>query len=83
MTIDLSRTKTTPVAVAIDAYAVFRDVDIVVAAGDSVELFGSSVHGDLRNDVPAQPAERGARRVRIHGRAVLGDITVRVADSDR
>ena len=63
----------------INAYAVARDVEVLVAEGVHVELFGDVFRGDLRNDAPAVPEGRRDRVIRIHGHALLGDVTVRVA----
>lgn len=81
VTIDLSDVKSAPDEIRIDAYAVLRDVDITVADGTRVELSGSVVRGDLTDEVLAIPAEQANRTVRVEGRAVLGDVTVRVAGS--
>jgi hypothetical protein len=81
VTIDLSQTASAPAEIAIDAYAILRDVDVLVAAGTRVELSGGGLRGELRNDVPAVAAERRDRVVRIRGHTVLGDVTVRVAAS--
>jgi hypothetical protein len=80
VTIDLSQTKSAPTQIVINAYAIFRDVDVLVAAGTHVELFGGVFRGDLRNDVPAPPPSAPDRMVRIHGHSVFGDVTVRVAN---
>jgi hypothetical protein len=81
VTIDLSHTRSAPAEIAIDAYAIFRDVDVLVAEGTSVELSGRGLRGRLRNDVPAVEPGRRAHAIRIHGRTVLGDVTARVAPS--
>jgi|CZKT01.1.fsa_nt_gi hypothetical protein len=75
VTIDLSQTRNSPAEIAIEAYAVFRDVDVLVAEGDHVEMSG----GVLRGDVPAVSQERRDRVIRIRGHTVLGDVTVRAA----
>lgn len=79
VTIDLSQAKSAPAQILINAYAIFRDVDVLVPAGTHVELFGGVFRGDLRNNVPAPPKSAPDRRVRIHGHSVFGDVTVRVA----
>ena len=80
VTIDLSDTKSAPGEIVVQAYAIVRDVDVTVAAGTHVELFGGVLHGDLRNDVPPVPEQRRRHVVRITGHSVLGDVTVRVAE---
>jgi hypothetical protein len=77
VTIDLSRTRSLPAHVAISAYAVFRDVHVIVAAGTHVELSGGVLHGDLSNQVPAVPEALRDRVITVTGHAVLGDVTVR------
>jgi hypothetical protein len=80
VTIDLSQTNSAPAEIVINAYAIFRDVDVRVAAGTHVELFGGVFRGDLRNDVPAPPKSAPDRMVRVHGHTLFGDVTVRVAN---
>jgi hypothetical protein len=82
VTIDLSNTKSTPAEITIEAYAVLRDVDVFVKEGDRVELFGTVVRGELRSEVPPGSEKTGARVIRVHGRAVLGDVTVRIATAN-
>jgi hypothetical protein len=79
VTIDLSQTRSAPAEIAIDAYAILRDVDVLVAPGTHVELSGGCLRGDLVNDVPAVAPELRDRVVRIHGHTVLGDVTVHIA----
>ena len=79
VTIDLSQTRSAPAEIAIDAYAILRDVDVLVAPGTHVELSGGSLRGDLRDDAPPVAPEQRDHVVRIRGHAVLGDVTVRVA----
>jgi hypothetical protein len=80
VTIDLSQTKSAPVEIDINAYAIIRDVDVLVAQGTHVELSGGVWRGDLENHVPPVPEEHRDRIVRIHGHTVAGDVTARVAD---
>jgi hypothetical protein len=81
VTIDLSDTRSAPAEIAIDAYAIVRDVEVLVAQGTHVELSGGGLRGELRNDVPAVEPGRREHVVRIRGRTVLGDVTARVAPS--
>ena len=79
VTIDLSRVKSAPAEIVIDAYAIFRDVDVLVAEGTHVEMSGGVLRGDLRNDVPVVPGEQRSNVIRIHGHTLLGDVTARIA----
>jgi hypothetical protein len=81
VTIDLSDTRSAPVEIGIDAYAIVRDVDVLVGPRVRVELSGGVVKGDLRNDVPPVRADDCDHIVRIHGHALLGDVTVRLSPS--
>jgi len=83
VTIDLSQVKSAPAEIDIDAYAIFRDVDVIVAAGTHVELAGGVLRGDLRNTVPDVPEGHRNQAIRIHGHTVLGDVTARIAGEDR
>jgi hypothetical protein len=80
VTIDLSHTKSAPAEIAINAYAILRDVDVLVAEDTQVELFGGVLRGDLRNDVPDVSDERRKQLIRVHGHSLLGDVTVRLAE---
>jgi hypothetical protein len=79
VTIDLSNTKSAPTEVHVEAYAIFRDVDVLVGAGTHVELGGGVLRGDLSNEVPPVPEDRRTRTVSITGHSFVGDVTVRVA----
>ncbi len=79
VTIDLSEAKSAPAEVEIDAYALLRDVALIVAEGTRVEFDGGMLRGDLRNEVPEVPEAECLRTVRVHGHALLGDVTARLA----
>jgi hypothetical protein len=79
VTIDLSDVRSAPSEVRVNAWAIWRDVDIYVAPGTRVELFGGKVLGDLTNETGAAPGTAASRLVRVHGHSLLGDVTVRVA----
>jgi predicted membrane protein len=81
VTIDLSDVKSAPAEIEIAAYALIRDVDVIVPAGARVEMFGRALLGDLQNEVATVPQEQRDRVVRIHGHALLGDVTARTSDS--
>ena len=81
VTIDLSQNRSAPSEIAINAYAICRDVDVFVGEGTHVELFGGVLRGGLSNEAPAVPEERRERVVRIHGHTVLGDVSVRTRET--
>jgi hypothetical protein len=76
VTIDLAATRSAPDQVVVNAYAIFRDVDVLVAPGTHVELAGRANNDHLNNDAPPVPEQRRDRVVRIQGHTLLGDVTV-------
>jgi predicted membrane protein len=81
VTIDLSQTRSAPHDVDIEAYALLRDVDVLVPEGTHVELSGGVLRGELENHVPPIAEDQRARVVRIHGHCLLGDVTARLNSS--
>lgn len=81
VTIDLSRTRSAPDEIDIEAYALLRDVVVLVPEGTHVELFGGVLRGDLENHVPSMTEDQRTRVVRIHRHCLFGDVTARVASS--
>ena len=79
MTIDLSQVRSSPAEIDIEAYAILRDVDVLVAEGSHVEMSGGVLRGDLRNAVPAVPEQHRRNVFRIHGHTLFGDVTARIA----
>ena len=79
VTIDLAGAASVPPELTIEAYAVVRDVEVLVGNDTQVELDGGVVRGDLRNEVPTVPEERCQHLIRVHGHSLLGDVTVRLA----
>lgn len=82
VTIDLSQTTSAPAEIDIEAYAILRDVDVLVPQGTHVEMSGGVLRGELENHVPAVPEDQRDRVVRIHGHCMIGDVTARVASND-
>jgi predicted membrane protein len=77
VTIDLSEVKSLPQELHIEAYALGRDVDIIVPAGTRVELAGRANNDHLNNEVVSDPGGSAPFRVRITGHTFLGDVHVR------
>jgi hypothetical protein len=80
VTIDLSQSETVPAEIDIEAYAIIRDVDVLIGERTHVEMFGGVLRGNLNNEVPAVPKGSRERLVRIHGHSMVGDVTARLAD---
>lgn len=83
VTIDLSQTASAPAEIDIEAYAILRDVDVLVPEGTHVELSGGVLRGEIESHVPDLPEDQRSRVVRIHGHCLLGDVTARVAPKDQ
>jgi hypothetical protein len=77
VTIDLSEVKSLPRELHIGAYALGRDVDIIVPSGTRVELTGRANNDHLNNEVVSDPGESPPFFVRITGHTFLGDVQVR------
>lgn len=75
--IDLTTARTSPSEVSITAYALGRDIDVLVAAGTHVELSGRRRNDHLANRAPIVLEGDRRQSVRIVGHTWLGDITVR------
>jgi hypothetical protein len=81
VTVDLSAARSTPAQIDIHAYAIGRDVDVLVGPGTQVELSGRARNDHLNNSVAAVPEDRRSHLVRIKGHTLLGDVTVHSAGS--
>jgi len=78
VTIDLTNVMSWPPEVEIHAYALGRDVDVIVPEGTHVELDGRA-HNDHLNDTAASmPMASAVHSVRITGHTLLGDVTTHV-----
>jgi hypothetical protein len=77
VTIDLTQTKSLPDVVEINAYAIGRDVDVIVPKGTLVELNGGAHSGHLTNGATLVAPAPGVHSVRITGHTFLGDVTTR------
>lgn len=75
--VDLTHTNSAPDEIDVEAWAIFRDVDVTVPTGTHVELTGGGLRGHLRNEAPALPQDQRQRVVRVH--TLVCDVTVRVA----
>jgi hypothetical protein len=78
VTVDLWNSKSIPSEVHLEAYAIGRDVNVLVGPGTHVELTGRSHNDHLNNEVPSVPEAQSTRVLRIEGHTLLGDVVVRV-----
>ena len=81
VTIDLTNARTIPHEIEVRAYAIGRDVDVLVTPGTRVELSGRANNDHLDNDAADVPWVEGGRVVKITGHTFLGDVTVRTVDT--
>jgi predicted membrane protein len=77
VTIDLTNVKSLPSDIQIHAYAIGRDVDVIVPAGTHVEVDGRANNDHLNNRAPSVPVAEGTCSVKITGHTFLGDVTTR------
>ncbi len=78
VTVDLAAAHSLPAEIVINAWAIFRDVDVLVVAGDRVDLTGGGGFGDLTNEVPKTPDDGDGRAIHIRAHSLFGDVTSRI-----
>jgi hypothetical protein len=78
VTIDLSKANIEGREITILAWAIFRDVEVIVSKGTVVELSGSVVWGSLEANVSPAASTPTGPVVRIKGHALIADVEVRV-----
>jgi hypothetical protein len=83
VTIDLSNVKSLPPVIQIRAYAIRRDVDIIVPWGTEVELVGRANNHLLSDGAPPVSIPDRTHSVKISGHTFLGDVTTREAVGPR
>ena len=74
VTVDLSATNSLPREVHVNAYAIGRDVDVLLPEGAAAELSGRQNNDHLQNQVTSGLEEPPALLVRITGHTFLGDV---------
>ena len=77
VTIDLTKVKSLPSEIPINAYALGYNVDVIVPEGTHIEMSGRANNDHLDNGVPLVPMAMGTRSVKISGHTFLGDVTTR------
>jgi hypothetical protein len=81
VTVDLSRSHSLPAEIRIHAYAIGRDVDVIVPSGTQVAINGRLHNDHVNNNAPLVDGSACAHLLTIVGHTFLGDITVRVSGS--
>ena len=81
VTIDLSHAGLAEREIVISAWAIVRDVEIIVSPGTRVELFGSVVWGDLTSMIPTESATTDRPVVRIEDHTLFGDVDVKLPNA--
>ncbi len=77
VTIDLTNPRSMPSNIGVEAYAIGRDVEVLVRPGARVELSGRSDNDHLKNDLAGFASSDDANVIKITGHTFFGDVTVR------
>lgn len=80
VTIDMSQADLAGREITISAWAIVRDVEVIVSRDTIVELSGSVVWGDLNSKIPPATSAQNRPVVRIDGHALFGDVDVHLPD---
>jgi hypothetical protein len=81
VTIDLANPRTLPPSIGVQAYAIGRDVEVLVRPNTSVTLSGRANNDHLNNEVADIASTDYDYVVTITGHTFLGDVTVRTIDT--
>ena len=77
VTLDLKAATFEGQEISIDAIALVGDVTIVVPKGMDVDMSGTPILGDHSLRVAEGPAREVLPMLRVHARAIVGDVTIR------
>ena len=81
VTIDLTNPRTLPANIGVQAYAIGRDVEVLVRPGTRVELSGRANNDHLNNEVADVAPTDDDHVIKITGHTFLGDVTVRTIET--
>jgi len=81
VTIDLTNPRTLPADIGVQAYAIGRDVEVLVRPGTRVELSGRANNDHLNNEVADVAPTDDDHVIKITGHTFLGDVTVRTIET--
>ena len=79
VTIDLTSPRSLPHSVGVQAYAIGRDVEVLVRPGTRVELSGRANNDHLNSEVADTAVSDDDHVIKVTGHTFLGDVTVRSA----
>lgn len=77
--VELAAAQKLPAHVELHAYALLRDIDVLVPRGTTVEVTGRSDDNHVKLEAPYIPVDRQTAVLRVIGHAFRGDITVSIA----
>jgi hypothetical protein len=80
VTIDLTNPRTMPPEIDVGAYAIGRDVEVLVRPGTRVELSGRPHNDHLHNGATSVPLAEVDHLIRVTGHPFLGDVLVRTVE---
>ena len=81
VTIDLTNPRSMPPNIGVQAYAIGRDVEVLVRPGTRVELSGRANSDHLNNEVADIAVTDHDHVIKITGHTFLGDVTVRSVEA--
>ena len=70
-----------PPTIGVQAYAIGRDVEVLVRHGTRVELAGRANNDHLKNELAGTAVTDHDHVIKITGHTLLGDVTVRSVDA--
>jgi hypothetical protein len=77
--VDLAAAQKLPAHIELRAYALLRDIDVLLPRGTAVEVTGRSVDNHVKLEAPDIPVDRQTAVLRVISHAIRGDITLRLA----
>lgn len=79
--IDLTNPRSMPPNIDVQAYAIGRDVEVLVRPGTHVELTGRANNKHLNNRLADSPVTDHDHMIKITGHTFLGDVSVRSVEA--
>ena len=76
VTVDLTNPRTIPKKIDVQAYAIGRDVEVLVRPGSRIELSGRASNGHLNNEAADAASNDDGCAIKVTGHTFLGDVTI-------